>query len=156
VKVNGESTDTAPIILNLEVRGQLHAPTTLPSENKPGTPGVRGLVSSKDGLGSYGEEKMLCLCRDSSPGTVQPAASRYTDWAIPVPLITLCQVNNTEKMLDFYFKKPSRFHTRDIKSDAGFKNSKWGITSEGTEVLQNILFQLLNVLLHFLIFHVAT
>jgi hypothetical protein len=86
--------------------GGLHAPTTLPSENKPGTHRVGGWLGSRDGLGTFGEQKMSCLRRDSSSETVQHAASSYTDWAIPVPSTILCQVNNTEQNCRIFIRTP--------------------------------------------------
>jgi hypothetical protein len=62
------------------VGGQRHDPAALPRET-PGTHCIGGWVSPRAGLEGYGKL--------APPGldlrTVQPAASRYTDWAIPAP-----------------------------------------------------------------------
>jgi hypothetical protein len=49
---------------------------------KPGTHCIGVWVGLRVILDWYGKS---CPHRDSIPRTVQPVASRYTDWAIPVP-----------------------------------------------------------------------
>jgi hypothetical protein len=62
------------------VGGQLHAPAVLPPGNRPVTHCIGGWVGPRAGLDG-------CEKSHPSPGfnprTVQPVASRYTDYAIP-------------------------------------------------------------------------
>jgi hypothetical protein len=65
------------------VGGQLHAPAALPPGKRPGTHCIGDWVDPRAGLD--GCEKCLPH-RESIPGpSVQPVASRYTDYAIPAP-----------------------------------------------------------------------
>ena len=48
-------------------------------KNTPGTHYVWGWVGRRAGVDGYGKSRPH---RDSIPGIVQPAASRYTDWAV--------------------------------------------------------------------------
>jgi hypothetical protein len=69
----------------MEVSGQLHAPTALNSRKKaPGTHWIGGWVGSRAVLDAVVKRKILSPIRESNPRTpiVQPAAQRYTDWAI--------------------------------------------------------------------------
>jgi hypothetical protein len=73
----------APRILYLGTRrcGQLHAPTALPPY-----PLCRKLCGPQSRSGRGGEEKNFQSPPEIEPpkSTVQPVASRYTDWAIPI------------------------------------------------------------------------
>jgi hypothetical protein len=64
------------------VGGQPHAPAALPPGKRPGTHCTGGWVGPRAGLDGCGKSRL-------SPGfdhwTVQPVASRYTDYAIPAP-----------------------------------------------------------------------
>jgi hypothetical protein len=57
--------------------GQLHAPAALPPGNRPGTHCVGGWV------GRSGRLRKISPPPGFDPRTVQPVASRYTDYAIP-------------------------------------------------------------------------
>jgi hypothetical protein len=65
------------------VSGQLHAPAALPPGKKPPLP--TGWVDFRAGLDDM--EKILgpTGTRTPDPWVVQPVASRYSDYAIPVP-----------------------------------------------------------------------
>jgi hypothetical protein len=63
------------------VGGQRHAPAALPREI-PGTHCVRAWVDPRASLDRCGKSRFP---PGFDPGTVQLVASRYTDWAIPVP-----------------------------------------------------------------------
>ena len=62
------------------VGGQRHAPAALPP-GKPGAHCIGGWVGPRAGLDRCGKLPPLGF----DPRTVQPVASRYTDYAIPVP-----------------------------------------------------------------------
>jgi hypothetical protein len=62
------------------VGGQRHAPADLPPGKSPGTQCMGGWVSPRAGLDGCGKSRPH---KDSIP----PVASRYTDWAIPTPLM---------------------------------------------------------------------
>ena len=62
----------------MESGGQHHAPAALPRE-RPGTHCIGDWVDSTAGLDACAKFR---LHRDSIPRTVQPVASRYTDWVI--------------------------------------------------------------------------
>ena len=62
------------------VGGQRYAPAALPPGNRPGTHCTGGWVDPRAGLDGCGKSRPH---RDSIPRTVQPLASRYTDYAIP-------------------------------------------------------------------------
>jgi hypothetical protein len=64
------------------VGGQRHAPAILP----PGDTRYRLYRRLGGPQGRSGRvRKISPLQQDSIPGTVQPVASRYTDWAISAP-----------------------------------------------------------------------
>jgi len=63
------------------VVGQLHAPATLPP-GKPRYPLYRSLIGPQ---GRSGRVRKVSPLPGFDPRTVQPVASRYTDWAIPAP-----------------------------------------------------------------------
>jgi hypothetical protein len=61
------------------VGGQHHAPAALPSGKRPGTHCIGGWVGSQ---GRSGRLRKISPPPGFDPRTVQPVASRYTDWAI--------------------------------------------------------------------------
>jgi hypothetical protein len=63
------------------VGGQLHAPAALPPVKKPGTHFIGGWM---DPRGRSGRVLKISPPPGFDPRTVQPVASRYTDWAIAV------------------------------------------------------------------------
>jgi hypothetical protein len=69
--------------------GQLHAPAALPSETSPGTHFIWGWVDPRASLDEMGKWKFFTLpgFELPIPLVVQPVASRYTDWAIPAPIL---------------------------------------------------------------------
>jgi hypothetical protein len=71
------------------VSGQLHAPVALPPEKSPRYPFYRRLGGPQSRSGRYGEVTISYPTgtRTPAPPVVQPVASRYTDWAIPAPVI---------------------------------------------------------------------
>jgi hypothetical protein len=71
------------------VSGQLHVPAVLPPGKSPGTHFIGGCVDPRAGLDDMEKWKILTLpgLELPPPMVVQPVASRYTDWAIPAPLI---------------------------------------------------------------------
>jgi hypothetical protein len=68
--------------------GQLHAPAVLPPGKSPRYPFYRRLGGPQSRSGQYGEVKIFTLpgLELPLPLVVQPVASRYTDWAIPLEL----------------------------------------------------------------------
>jgi hypothetical protein len=62
------------------VGGQLHAPAALPSGNRHGTHCIGGWVCPRAGLDGCEKSRPL---PEFDPRTIQPVASRYTDYAIP-------------------------------------------------------------------------
>ena len=64
----------------MEVGGQRHAPAVLPP-GKTRYPLYRRLGGSQ---GQSGRVRKISPPKGFDPRTVQPVASRYTDWAIPV------------------------------------------------------------------------
>jgi hypothetical protein len=63
------------------VGGQLHAPAALPPGNRPGTHCIGGWVGPRAGLDGCEKSRPP---PGFDPRTVQPVASRYTDYAIPL------------------------------------------------------------------------
>jgi hypothetical protein len=61
------------------VGGQRHAPAALPPGKRPGTHCIGGSVGPRSGLDGCGKYRPPPRF---DPRTVQPVASRYTDWAI--------------------------------------------------------------------------
>ena len=61
------------------MRGQRHVPAALYPRERPGTHCTGGWVGPSTCLDMWGKSR---LHRDSIPRTVQPVASRYTDYAI--------------------------------------------------------------------------
>ena len=72
------------------VGGQRHAPAALPWE-RPGTHCIGGWVDPRAGLDGCGKSRPP---PGFDPRTVQPVASRYTDWAIR-PLIRFMYIRKT-------------------------------------------------------------
>jgi hypothetical protein len=73
----------------MEVSGQVHAPAALTPGKEPlGTHWVGGWVGPRAVLDTVVKRKIPSLHRESNPRTpiVQPAAQRYTDWAITTQL----------------------------------------------------------------------
>jgi hypothetical protein len=64
----------------MSVDGQLHAPAALPPGKRPGTHCIGGWV---DPQGRSERLRKFSPPLGFDPRTVQPVASRYTDWAIP-------------------------------------------------------------------------
>jgi hypothetical protein len=63
----------------MEVSGQLHAPSALPSrERAPRTHWIRGWVGPIAGLDVVVKRKIPSTCRKSNPPIFQPVAQRYT------------------------------------------------------------------------------
>ena len=58
------------------VSGQRHVPAALYTRERPGTRCTGGLVDPRAGLDRYGKSRLLGF----DPRTVQPVASRYTDY----------------------------------------------------------------------------
>jgi hypothetical protein len=75
----------------LEVNGQLHAPAALLWRKSPRFPLDKRLGGPQNRSGRRREEKILAPYRDSNSGSsfVQFVASRYTDCAIPAPIIII-------------------------------------------------------------------
>ena len=63
----------------MRVGVQLHAPAALPSGKRPGTHCVEGWVGPRAGLDGWGK---FPPPPGFDPRTIQPVASRYTDYAI--------------------------------------------------------------------------
>jgi hypothetical protein len=70
----------------MEVSGQLHALTTLPSGKNDGTHCTGGWVDTRASWDSSGEEKIssLPVCK---PPTIQSVASCCMDYAILAPIV---------------------------------------------------------------------
>jgi hypothetical protein len=73
------------------VSGQLHAPAALPQKRAPGTHFIGGWVDPRAGLDDMEKWKFFTLSglELPLPLEVQPVASRYTDWAIPAPILSM-------------------------------------------------------------------
>jgi hypothetical protein len=85
----------------------LHPGRFNPGERAPGIHWIEGWVSPRAGLGNVEKRKFLTLPGlDSDPSVVQPIASRYPDYAIPVLLL----LKYLEKS-DIYGKCVSFFST---------------------------------------------
>jgi hypothetical protein len=69
--------------LYMEVSGEIHAPAALTPGKNPGTHCIEGCVGPRASL--YCNGKNLLLLPRFEPRNVQPAASRYTNYAIPAP-----------------------------------------------------------------------
>jgi hypothetical protein len=67
----------------MEVGGQRRGPGALPGE-RHGTHSIGGWVGPRDGLDGCGNSRPP---PGFDPRTVQPVASRYTDYAIPAPVL---------------------------------------------------------------------
>ena len=65
------------------VGGQHHSPAALPRV-KSWYPLYKSLGGSQ---GRSGRVRKICPPPEFDPRTVQPVASRYTDWAIPAPFL---------------------------------------------------------------------
>jgi len=68
------------------VRGQRHAPATLYPRERPGTHCTGGCLGHRTGLDRCGKSRPP---PEFDPRTVQPVASRYTDWATR-PTVCIC------------------------------------------------------------------
>ena len=66
---------------------QRHAPAALPPGKWSTSHCIGGCVGPRDGLDVYGKSHPP---PGSDPRTVQPVASRYTDWAIPYGFVSAC------------------------------------------------------------------
>jgi hypothetical protein len=71
----------------MEVSGYLHAPATFLLGKKPGTLWIAGWVGPRAGLDGFGKEKISSAYHNSNPGTIQPVASCYTNYANLVLLL---------------------------------------------------------------------
>ena len=83
------------------VGGESHAPAALPPGKSPGTHCTGGWVGSTADLNGCGEEKISCPTGLRTPNR-QPAASRYTDYVLPVPRQVLLQIPNTGFHWNFF------------------------------------------------------
>jgi hypothetical protein len=76
--------------------GKLHAPAVLPpppgGERAPRTPWIGGWVSPRASLDDMKWKFLPHRDSNSDRWVVQPVASRYTDWAIPAPIVPAEQV----------------------------------------------------------------
>ena len=77
------STLPSTLVLDGGVGGQRHAPAALPP-GKTRYPFYRKLGGPQ---GGSGRERKISSPPGFDPRTVQPVASRYTDWAIPTPYV---------------------------------------------------------------------
>jgi hypothetical protein len=68
----------------MRVGGQRHTPAALPLGKRPGTHCIGGCVDPRAGLDGCGKSRPPPGC---VPRTVQPVASRYTNYAIPAPTV---------------------------------------------------------------------
>jgi hypothetical protein len=78
--------------------GQLHAPAALPPEKKTRYPMYRRPVGPQ---GRSGRLRKISPPPGFDPRTIQPVASRYTDYAIPAPRIpvpSLIEICSATKM----------------------------------------------------------
>jgi hypothetical protein len=66
----------------LEVSGQLHAPAALSPGKEPPVP-----IGPQSRSGRRREKFLPYRDSNSNPSVVQPVASRYTDCAIPAPVL---------------------------------------------------------------------
>ena len=82
------------------MRDQLHAPPVLYPRKRPGTHCTGGWVGPRADLDRCGKSRPP---PGFDPRTVQPVASRYTDWATRP---TLCKVvvRNTILQVDFHWR----------------------------------------------------
>jgi hypothetical protein len=66
----------------LDWGGQRHAPAALPTEKRPSTHCIEGWLNPRAGLDGCGKS---CPPPGFDPPSVQPVASRYTDWVLLQP-----------------------------------------------------------------------
>ena len=71
------------------VCGQHHAPAALAPRKRPVTHCIGGWISHKACLDGCGKSRQP---PGFDPRSVQPVASRYTDWAIPAPAVLVWTV----------------------------------------------------------------
>jgi hypothetical protein len=71
----------------MKMSGQLHAPASLSPEKEPSAHWL-GQMGPRTGMDAVDRRKLLPLTRlELRSSTSQHVASRYTDWAIPAPII---------------------------------------------------------------------
>ena len=93
--------------LKMGVGGQHHAPAALPP-GKPRYPLYRRLGGPQ---GQFGRVRKISPSPGFDPRTVQPVASSYTNWAIPVPVYLYTHCNT---MHGAYNVKPFSFVRANI------------------------------------------
>ena len=86
------------------VGGQLYAPAALPTRKSPGTHCTGGWVGPRASLDGCGKSRSPPPGFD--PRTVQPVASRYTDYVLPAHgsnIYTLPNLNYFDAIFNFLF-----------------------------------------------------
>jgi hypothetical protein len=86
------------------VGGQLHTPAALPPGIRPGIHCIGGWVDPRAGLDMCGKSRPP---PGFDPRTVQPVASRYTDYASPV-LSSQCRLAQAVKLLTCFQEVPGK------------------------------------------------
>ena len=75
------------------MRGQRHAPAALYLRERPGTHFTGGWVGLRAGL----DGRKISFPPGFDPRTVQPLASRYTDWAISAHQVQVVSYKNEQQ-----------------------------------------------------------
>jgi hypothetical protein len=79
-----------------------------PAERAPGIHWIGGWVNHRAGLNDVEKTLDPTGTRTPDPSAVQPVASRYTDYAIPVPTMRLTETYSVVLFLSWANHRPRR------------------------------------------------
>jgi hypothetical protein len=107
---------------------------------------IEGWVGTTDGLESGGTRKISFLCRESKvDSSVVQSVGRYTDWAIPAPVLVLWPNANPHprfiSLKDVFLMKLSNIYSRQHKRTQNkHTNAKPGIITNVQLTATHLLF----------------